>query len=167
MSFFFLYINIRKSRIRTSKSVYITNLKLTSTHFHWNIITRQEVLTRWTETVIFAVKAIAIIITITTHCRLFWTYGKINDFQLKGQKFKLTENPRKKMSPPPLSLSILLSHSSPFSLFLPLFLSILSIYPWWSSRANKWMGPDRIFKRLSGETENPHIRLMYKTYPSL
>jgi len=48
------------------------------------------VLTSLTKTVIFGKRAIAVI-TITTRCRLFWTFGKINDFQLKGQKFKRTE----------------------------------------------------------------------------
>jgi hypothetical protein len=74
--------------------------------------------------VIFGVKAISIIIiTITAHCRLFWTSGKINDFQLKGQKFKLTENPWKKLS---LPLSILLSRSF-FLLSLPFYLPLSTL----------------------------------------
>jgi len=56
------------------------------------------------KTMIFGKRAIAVI-TITTRCRLFWTFGKINDFQLKGQKFKLTENPRRKRHSLTFSLS--------------------------------------------------------------
>lgn len=67
-----------------------------------------------------------------------YAFGEINDFRLEEQKFKPTENLR--------------------HLFFPL-------PHHWSSRANKWTGPDRIFKRLADQipTSPPQTACVYKT----
>lgn len=103
-----------------------------------------KVLTRWTKTVIFGKKGDS---SNNNHNAVSIVLDVWQDKRLPVERTKIQADgkPTKKTS---------FSHS-------------LSIPPRWSSRANKWMGPDRIFKRLSGETENPHIRLVYETYPSL